>query len=436
MKSGVSTVKITLLTKNSLPEDSPAIRGNQPHFFYGFIIVIVALFLDLITAGIHFTFGIFFTPLSHEFGWTRAAISGAFTFYSLSHGALYIVTGKLSDRYGPRPLLISSGLFLGLGLFLMSTISHLWQLYLYYFILAVGMSGSFVPLMSTIARWFDKWRGLMTGLVLAGGGLGQAVFPQIGTWLIAAFQWRNAYIILAVGVCILIIFGALFMYRDPSKKGLQPYGSGRQSVEHTKNPASTGMTFRQVAATHFFWMFCLAIIFAQFSIGMMVVHAVPHGQDLGLSSSAAAGVVTTFAGCGIAARVVFGAFVDRLGGRRVMMIACLVLAVTLLSLSVTRSIGWFYGISAVFGLGFGGFVSSLSPLTAQLFGLRSHGVILGVATFGAAIGGGLGPLLAGAIYDTTGKYTLAFLTVGLLSLSSFAIILFLKTPPSPVRDPA
>lgn len=402
-------------------------RGQTPRLFYGFVIVLAALFLDMISAGVHFTFGIFFTPLSNEFGWTRAAISGAFTFYSLSHGALYIITGRLSDRFGPRPMMIVSGLFFGLGFFLMSTITSLWQLYFFYFFLAVAQSGCYVPLMSTVARWFDKWRGLMTGLVLAGGGLGQATFPQISTRLIEGFSWRHAYIYLAIGVCILVVFWALFLRRDPSKMGLLPYGAEKEIPGKIK-ANSLGMSLREAAATRYFWLFCMAIVLAQFSIGMMVVHAVPHGQDLGMTASAAASVVTVFAGCGISARVIFGAIIDRIGGKPVMATACLIIAITLLSLSMTKSIGAFYAISAVFGLGFGGFVASQSPFAAQLFGLKSHGVILGVATFGAALGGGLGPLLAGAIYDATGSYTAAFLTVGCLSLAAFAAVLFLKSP--------
>jgi MFS family permease len=413
------------LTENSLPK-----RGaRDTRFFYGYVVVAAALLIDLMLAGIHFTFGVFFKPVSGEFGWTRAATSGAFTFYSIFHGLLFIVTGRISDRFGPKPMLIASAAFFGAGFFLMSQIQAIWQLYLYYGVfIAVGMSGGFVPLMSTVARWFDKRRGLMTGLVLAGGGVGQALFPPLGTWLISVFEWRQAYVIFGIAVMVVVAALALLLRRDPSQVGQLPYGSEPTRKMGQGTPPQEGLDFRQAAATRQFWQYCLAIVFAQFGLGLMVVHAVPHGIDLGMAPAAAATVVTTFAGVGVAARVVFGGVTDRIGGKRVMAVMCLVLGASLLSIAAIRSVPAFYALAALFGIGFGGFVSSMSPLAAQLFGLRSHGVIFGVATFGATIGGGLGPLMGGGIFDATGSYSMAFVVTGLLSLAAFGVVMFVNAP--------
>jgi len=413
-----------------MPETSlPASRASETRFFYGFVIVAAAMVIDLVMAGVHFTFGAFFKPVSSDFGWTRAATSGAFTLYSMLHGALFILTGRISDRFGPKPMLIVSGVFFGAGFFLMSTISAIWQIYFYYGVLiAIGMSGGFVPLMSTIARWFTKRRGLMSGLVLAGGGLGQALFPPLSTWLISEFDWRQSYRIFGVGVLVLLVVLALFMKKDPSEIGQSPYGFGSDGDSRKTNHPSESLSFSEALATRHFWQFFAAIVFVQFGLGMMVVHTVPHGMDLGMDAAAAATVVTTFAGVGVAARVVFGGVTDRIGGRVVMALACAILAISLLGMSLLRSIPAFYGLAAVFGLGFGAFVSSMSPLAAQLFGLKHHGVIFGVATFGATIGGGLGPLMAGAIFDSKGTYAPAFVITGVLSLVAFAAVLLLKAP--------
>jgi len=410
-----------------VPEDNTKAGGEKtPRLFYGYVIVAAALLIDMIMAGVHFTFGVFFKPVSSEFGWTSAATSGAFTFYSIAHGALYIATGKISDRFGPKPMMIASGLFFGLGFFLMSGISSIWQLYLYNFLIAVGISGGFVPLLSTITHWFEKRRGLMTGLVLAGGGLGQAIFPQIGTWLIAEYDWPAAYRIFGVGILIGVILLSLFLRKDPAQMGLVPYGA--ISGTGNKEKVRTGLSIKEVIHTGRWWLFFTSIILFQFGLGVMVVHAINHGIDLGMSAAAAAGIVTTFAGVGIAARVFFGAVVDRIGGKYVMALGILVLAVSMLGIALTRSVGLFYTLAAVFGLGFGASISSMSPLTAQLFGLRSHGVIFGVATFGATVGGGLGPLMAGAIFDATDSYSLAFIIASVLSLVAFTGIMFLKVP--------
>jgi MFS family permease len=414
-----------------LPENTlPVRKARTDRFYYGYVIVAAALVIDLVMAGIHFTFGAFFKPVSAEFGWTRAATSGAFTLYSMFHGLLFIVTGRLSDRFGPKPMLIASAAFFGLGFFLMSRISSIWHLYVFYGgLIAVGMSGGFVPLMSTIARWFDKRRGLMTGLVLAGGGLGQAVFPPLATWLIAEYDWRRSYVIFGVGVFVMLAMLALFLKRDPAQMGLLPYGARSQTTTGRSLPGTVQVvSLKQAMGTRMFWQYALAIIFVQFGIGMMVVHAAPHGMDLGMEAAAAATVVTTFAGVGVGARVVFGGITDRIGGKWVMAMSCAVVGVSLLAISAVHSIPGFYALAAVFGLGFGSFVSSMSPLAAQLFGLGHHGAIFGVATFGATIGGGLGPLMAGAIFDSTGTYTLAFIITGVLSLVSFAAVMSLRVP--------
>ncbi|MDD5038839.1 MAG: MFS transporter [Dehalococcoidales bacterium] len=400
-------------------------NAQKPRFYYGYVIVAAALLIDLLLAGVHFTFGIFFTPLLNEFGWTRAATSGAFTFYNIFHGALFIITGRINDRFGPRLLLATSALFLGLGYILMSRVSALWQLYLFYGVLvSIGMSGGFVPLLSTVAKWFVKRRGLMSGMVLAGGAIGQSVLPLLASWLIATFEWRTAYIIVGISVFILVVLLAQLLRRDPAQVGQVPYGTdgiaGAADLQHS------GLSLRQAMATIQFWQYCTVIILGQFGIGIMIVHSVAHAAGLGMSPTGAASIMTTFAAVGISARIISGGVVDRIGGKRVLVAMCLLISVALLGFAGTRAIWMLYLLAAIFGLGFGGFVSVKSPLAAQLFGLSSHGAIFGVASFCATVGAGIGPLVAGAIFDATNSYSLAFLVGGALGLCAFVLALFLK----------
>jgi len=402
-------------------------EARKARFFYGYIIVASALLIDLILAGVHFTFGIFFKPVSTEFGWTSAATSGAFTFYSIFHGVLFIITGRINDRFGPRLLLVATGLFMGLGYCLMSRISAIWQLYLFYgVIVSLGMSGGFVPLMSTVARFFVKRRGLMTGLVLAGGGIGQSILPPLTTWLITTFGWRTAYIIVGSSVFILVVSLAQLLRRDPAQVRQVPYGIEETASEGGVTLQRSGLSLRQAMSTRQFWLYCLTVIFSQFGIGVMIVHCAPYGIGLGMSPASAASVVTTFAAVGITARILLGVAVDRIGGKRILVATCLLISIALFGLAATRTIWSLYLFAAIFGFGFGGFVSVMSPLAAQLFGLTSHGSILGVATFVATIGAGVGPLVAGAIFDVTDSYSLAFLGSGVLCLCAVISALFLK----------
>ncbi|GAH36150.1 unnamed protein product, partial [marine sediment metagenome] len=174
-------------------------KNGAPKFFYGYIIVLAGFFLQVVGWGLCSTFGIFFNPLLIEFGWTRAMISGAFSLSFLILGFISIIVGGLNDRLGPRMIMVVCGLFLGSGYLLMSQLNTIWQLYLFYgVIVGIGMSGMDVLSLSTIARWFVRRRGMMSGIVKAGAGIGMAIMPPIANWLISSYGWRTSYFIVGI----------------------------------------------------------------------------------------------------------------------------------------------------------------------------------------------------------------------------------------------
>ena len=120
------------------------VENVRPKYFYGYIVVLAAFLITVTMWGTLYSFGVFFKPLLTEFGWTRAETSGAYSLFIVLHGLVYIVTGRLNDRLGPRIVMIACGFFLGLGYLLLSQISTIWHLYLVYgVIIAIGMSGGF-----------------------------------------------------------------------------------------------------------------------------------------------------------------------------------------------------------------------------------------------------------------------------------------------------
>ena len=161
---------------------------------YGYVVVSSAFFIMLAQFAIYYSFGVFFTPMISELGWTRATTSGAFSLSCALTGVLGIVIGGLTDRFGPRAVMTTCGLFLGLGYFLMSQAGTKWHLYLFFGgIVGTGMAGSFVVPVSTVARWFVKRRGTMTGIVTAGIGMAALIGPPVANGLISFYGWRSAY---------------------------------------------------------------------------------------------------------------------------------------------------------------------------------------------------------------------------------------------------
>ena len=158
--------------------------GVESNFYYGYIIIIISSLMMAIVWGTHFAFGVFFKEFVEEFGWTRAVTSVPFSLAFITSGLMSVFMGGLTDRIGPRKVIILSGFVLGLGFFLMSRVTNAWQLFLFYgVIIGIGLSGTFVPLASTGARWFFKRRNVMTGIIVSGSGLGQLLMPLLSGWV-------------------------------------------------------------------------------------------------------------------------------------------------------------------------------------------------------------------------------------------------------------
>jgi len=388
----------------------------KPRFFYGYIVVIAAFFIMVAIYGTYHAFGVFFKPVLTEFGWTRATTSGAFSLSIIMHGLLGIVMGRLNDRLGPRIVMSLCGFLLGLGYLLMSQISTLWQLYLFYgVIIGIGMGGAWVPLTSTVARWFVARRSMMTGTIIAGLGIGGLIVPPVATHLISTYGWRTSYIILGSIVLVVVVLAAQFLKRDPSKVGQVPYGENKRG-ENKLKLGTEGFSLKEAACTRQFWVVFTMLFCFGFCAYFIMVHIAPHAIDLGISVATAANILATIGGLGIIGNIVLGNAADRIGNRWVFIIGFILMAAALLSLVPATKVWMLYLFAAVFGFAVGGCAASESPIVARLFGLRSHGLILGVAIVGFSIGAAVGPFLAGYMFDVTGSYQGAFLVCAALGV--------------------
>ncbi len=402
------------------------IKNRKPKVFYGYIVVAAALLIVIIAHGAQYTFGIFFKPILTEFGWTRGATSGAFSLYLVLWGFLSIFVGKLNDSFGPRIIMIVCGFFLGLGYLLMSQISVIWQLYLFYgLIIAIGMSGAWVPLISTIPRWFVKRRGMMTGIVTSGSGIGTILLSLVASRLIPDHGWRLSYIIVGSGVLVLLMLAAQFLRRDPHQTGQLPYGVNEVEEESLNLPPG-GFSLQEAIHTSQFWMVCAVFFSFGFNLYTIMVHIVPHAIELGISPIIAASIIAIIGGVNAAGRIIIGSAGDRIGNKRCLIISFILIAVALVWVMAAKEVWMFYLFAVVFGFGYGGLAALMSPVPAELFGLRSLGVIVGVTMFSFTVGGAIGPVLAGSIFDITGSYQLAFLISTGVSIIGLILSLLLK----------
>ena len=367
----------------------------------------------------YLAFGVFFKPVITEFGWTRALTSGAFSLSMVMQGLLGIVMGGLNDRFGPRRVMTFCGFLLGLGYLLMSQISAVWQLYLFYgVIIGTGMSGSWIPLLSTVARWFVKRRTIMTGIVVTGSGIGGLVGPPVSNWLISTYNWRLSYIILGSAVLVIVVSAAQFLRRDPAKTRQVPYGEN-EGGEQKLEAGTQGFSLKGAVYTRQFWMASAMLFCFGFCLFSITVHIAPHATDLGISTASAVSILAAMGGLSIAGNVVLGGVGDRIGNRQVFIVGFIIMSAALFWLVPAREMWMLYLFAVAMGFAHGGMGASESPLVAGLFGLKSHGLIFGVIGLGFAIGGAIGPFLSGSIFDATGSYQTAFLVcagIGIVGL--------------------
>ncbi len=197
----------------------------KQRFFYGWIIAGIALLNLAIAYGAQYSFGTFFPYLIKEFNWDRSSLAGAFSLYAFMYTLLAAIVGRLTDRFGPRIVLIVGSACLGTGIGLISQVKALWHLYAFFGLLASwGMSATYITSNTTIVKWFIEKRGLALGIAQSGLGVGAIIIPQLSGILIHAFGWRQALLILGGFVFIALFMGAFFLIGDPEKTGSQPYG--------------------------------------------------------------------------------------------------------------------------------------------------------------------------------------------------------------------
>ena len=395
-------------------------ESKEPSFFYGYFIVVLTFVLMVMMWGTSYSFGVFFQPLLEEFGWTRVMTSGAFSLSLLLLSLFGIVAGKLTDRFGPKIVVTGCGFFLGLGYLLMSQVSSIWQLYLFYgVIIGIGMSTAFVPLVSTVARWFVKRRGLMTGIASSGLSIGTLIIPLVANWLISVYGWRTSYMIVGSVALVLIILAAQFLKRDPGQIGQSAYGE--DEWPETGDAKALGLSLQEAIHTQQFWMLCVAMLCFTLGLGAILVHIVPHAVGLGVSSASAAIILAVIGGAGTVGRVIMGSACDRIGNKLSLGICFALLSVSLFWLLPAKELWLLYLCTAIFGFGYGGISAVISPTVAELFKLSSHGAILGVINIFSEGGSAIGSVLAGYIFDATGRYQVAFLVCG--TMSTIGIIL-------------
>jgi MFS family permease len=372
--------------------------------FYGWWVVLgsaVGLFWGVPISV--YSFSVFFKPLMEEFHAGRAAVSLAYTLKLIAAALCAAPIGWLTDRYGPRRvILISTGIFGSLLLANRLFSGSIAQFYCFYVLLGFSVGGvGPIPYGSLVSHWFDRLRGLALGLTMLGIGLGAVIMPSLAQALIARFGWKTAYSIL--GASALLISGPVVgcLVKESSEE-LDLLGNGR-TAKPTIADVAHGLTAREVWRSQDFWLMALAFTLVSASVQGCVVHMAPMLSDRNLGRQAAASGSSLIGAAVMIGRIGTGYLLDRTFAAPLasILFALAALGVALLLLGSGQAV--FAGALFV-GLGLGAEVDLIPYLASRYFGLRDFGKVYSTLFAAFALAGALGPLIMGAGFDRTRSY--------------------------------
>jgi MFS transporter, OFA family, oxalate/formate antiporter len=396
-------------------------------------VVVGAAFLILFSAyGAQYSFGIFFSALLEEFGWSRASLAGAFSLYAFAYCVIGFGAGRLSDRFGPRAVVAAGGLFLGGALAGMALVTTLWQPYvLYGLVAALGMGTAYVPCNTTVVKWFVRRRGLAVGIAGSGGSVGTFVLPPVAQLLVGAIGWRAAYVVFGTGIFVLLNLMAPLMRRDPESLGLHP--DGAPAAMTAAEDGGDGWSLADAMRARAFWMIGATFVATWMPVFIPLVHIVPFTRDLGYSPLVASSVLSVLGIGAVPGRLLMGAVSDRVGRKKTIAVALVLQAIAFGAFMMTRGLAELYATAFVFGFSYGTISSLFPAIVGDFFGRARAGALVGFLFALTGSAAAWGPMVAGFIYDRTGSYSPAFALSVALNVIALGFLALARPPASTSR---
>ena len=401
---------------------------SKPSLRWGWITAFAGTGILFAALNFQYSFGVFFKPISNTFGWSRTVVSGVVSVRSIVTGAIAPLSGFLSDRYGPKGVVLVGIILAGIGYLLSSRIGNLWQLYLFIGVIGLGQGAILTPLLSTISGWFREKAALANGLLMSGFGIGQIVVPPVATYLLLKYSWETCFIVLGIVALTLGTLAWSFVRSAPQEIILPSSQLGGEQVDTKANHGMADFTVREAMGTFTLWVLLFIQIVNAITFQMMVIHVVAAATDKGISLGAAALILTISGVTNTVGRLAIGGLASRIGNKVVLASSLFIQAPMIFLLATANNLWSFYLVAAVHGIAYGGAAPIIPTLAGSMFGRKSAGKIIGLTNLAYTLGVAIGPLVAGFIFDFTGGYFMAFALAGSMMIISFVLSLLLKPP--------
>ena len=390
---------------------------------YRWVIVAAGGVLGCVAIGAMFSLPVFIRPIAEATKWSITGVSSAMTVGFLAMALASMFWGTLSDRIGPRPVVLIGSVMLAASVAVASRTTSLIEFQLIFGVLVGAATAAiFAPMMATVTGWFDTHRSLAVSLVSAGIGMAPIVMSPLAAWLVSNYDWRTSMLVIA-GVAAVVMIPVTFLVRRPpalEAGAVAAQGGGEPDVEMSLGQALRSPPFIILVLTNFF---CCA------THSGPIFHTVSYAVTCGIPIVTAVSIYSVEGLAGMGGRVVFGILGDRLGAKPVLVVGLLLQAFGALAYFFVRELAAFYAVAAVFGFIYAGVMPLYAVLARENFPLRMMGTVIGGTAMAGSLGMAIGPVAGGFIYDASGSYAWLYLGAWGIGIGAFLIAMLFRPFP-------
>ena len=398
--------------------------------FYGWWLVGVAAFLlTLMSLTVFQGLGTILVALERQFGWSRTALSGAFSLARVEGAILGPLEGLLVDRIGTQKMVLIGYILMGLGFIWLGQVKTLWVFYASFMTITLGSGlGGWLAIIAMVNNWFSRKRSFAMASAMSGIHFGGLLVPLLALG-IETFEFNGAATI--IGVILLIVVGpaAKVIRNHPEDMGLQPDGdSERLSESVLTEDEEPDFTAGQALRTPAFWILTIMQVASSVAIVTLALHLVPKLTDMGMTLTGAGTVVLTYTIVALPSQFLSGYFADRLPKTLMIAIFLAIQGIAITIIAFADSVLLAYIFAVLYGIGFGGRNPLTTAIRGEYFGRKAFATIMGISQFPMNIGMIGAPLFAGYMFDTTDSYVIPFSVFAILTFFGAFLMLFVKKP--------
>jgi MFS family permease len=384
----------------------------------GWVVVAATVTATFAVFGVAYSFGAVFTTIREEFGVGKGQASLFFAITTFIYFLLGVFTGRIADRYGPRPVLLVGAAAMGTGLFLTSLVNNITVGYLTYGLgVGIGVGCAYVPMVATVGGWFERDRTKAMGVAVAGIGLGTLVGAPLTKRLVLSYGWRTTFVILGIGSAALLALASLGARRPP--------GSGAQD-----SPPPLRVL---LSDARFVWLYT-SMVFLSCGLFVPMVYLDDYLESRGKAGGAL--LIGIIGATSVVGRLALGAIAAKADLMRLYQLCVAALGASYVIWIVAGSN---YTVLVIFaicmGTAYGGWIALSPAVIAHLFGPVGLGGVLGALYTSAGIGGLIGPPVIGALIDAANYETAIGVAIAFSGVS-LVLLMAASRASAPIADRA